>query len=118
MKQVLKYAGYILIILIIGFLIWRFYYIIVWLLIAAVISFIGQPLVQFFNRIHIKKLKIPHSLSALLALVVIVLVFIVLIANSELSKSLLSQSIRINILSPLRVNNSSDKIDSVFTYLY
>ncbi|MCJ7449186.1 MAG: AI-2E family transporter [Bacteroidales bacterium] len=80
MKQVLKYTGYILVLLIIGFLIWRFYYIIFWLLIAAVLSFIGQPLVRFFDKIHIKKLRIPHSLSALLSLLVIVLVFMGLIA--------------------------------------
>ena len=80
MKQVLKYTGYFLLLLIVGFLIWRFYYIIVWLLVAAVLSFIGEPLVRFFDKIHLKKLKIPHSMSALLALGVIVLVFLGLIA--------------------------------------
>ncbi len=80
MKQVLKYTGYFLVVLIIGFLIWRFSYIIVWVLVAAVLSFIGQPLVRFFDRIHIRKLKIPHSISALLSLVVIVLVMFGLIA--------------------------------------
>ena len=45
MKQVIRYAGYVLLLFIIGFLIWRFYFIIVWVLIAAVLSFIGQPLV-------------------------------------------------------------------------
>jgi predicted PurR-regulated permease PerM len=74
MKQVLKYTGYILALLIIGFLIWRFSYIIVWVLIAAMVSFIGQPLVTFFDRIHIRKLKMPRPLSALLALVIIVLI--------------------------------------------
>jgi predicted PurR-regulated permease PerM len=74
MKQVLKYTGYILILLIIGFLIWRFSYIIVWVLIAAMVSFIGQPLVTFFDRIHIRKLKMPRPLSALLALLIIVLI--------------------------------------------
>ncbi|MCE5348158.1 MAG: AI-2E family transporter [Bacteroidales bacterium] len=80
MKQVLKYTGYILILLITGFMIWRFYYIIVWLLAAAVLSFIGHPLVRFFDKIHIRKLRIPHSLSAILSLLVIVLVFLGLIA--------------------------------------
>jgi len=80
MKQVLKYTGYILVLLIIGFMIWRFYYIIAWMLIAAVLSFVGQPLVRILDRIHIRKLKMPHSLSALVALIVIVLVFLGLIA--------------------------------------
>jgi predicted PurR-regulated permease PerM len=80
MKQVLKYTGYILFLAIIGYMIWRFSYIIAWVLIAAVLSFIGQPLVRFFDRIHIKKLRIPHFLSALLSLFVIVLVLLGLIA--------------------------------------
>jgi len=80
MKQVLKYTGYILFLLIIGFLIWRFYYIFVWLLAAAVLSFIGQPLVRFFDKVHIRKLKMPHPLSTIFALGVIVLVLLGLIA--------------------------------------
>jgi predicted PurR-regulated permease PerM len=74
MKQVLKYTGYILAILILGYLIWRFYYIIIWVLVAAMLSFIGQPFVRFFDKLHIRKLKIPRPLSALLALLIIVLV--------------------------------------------
>lgn len=80
MKQVLKYTGYILALAIIGFLLWRFYYIIGWLLFAAVISFIGHPIVRFFDKIHIRKYKIPHSASAVLSLIVIVLVLIGLIS--------------------------------------
>lgn len=74
MKQVLKYTGYILVLFIIGFLIWRFSYIIVWVLLSAMLSFIGQPLVTFFDKIHIRKLKMPRPLSAFLTLLVIVLV--------------------------------------------
>jgi predicted PurR-regulated permease PerM len=74
MKQVLKYTGYILAVLLLGYLIYRFSYIIVWVIIAAMLSFIGQPMVKFFDRIHIRKLRMPHSLSAILALLVIVLV--------------------------------------------
>ncbi len=80
MKQVLKYTGYILLILLIGFLIWKFYYIVGWVLFAAVLSFIGQPLVGFFDRLHVKKIRIPHSLSALLAIIVIVFFFLGLLA--------------------------------------
>lgn len=80
MKQVLKYTGYILILLVIGFMVWKFYYIIVWMLIAAVLSFIGQPIVHFFDRIRIRKIRIPHPVSALLALIMMLLVFAGLIA--------------------------------------
>jgi predicted PurR-regulated permease PerM len=61
-------------------MIWRFSYIIAWVLVAVVLSFIGQPLVRFFDRLHIKKLRIPHFLSALLSLIVIIIAFLGLIA--------------------------------------
>lgn len=73
MKQVLKYTGYILAVALLGYLIYRFSYIIVWVLIAAMLSFIGQPLVRFFDRLHIRKLKMPRPMSAILALLIIVL---------------------------------------------
>lgn len=73
MKQVLKYTGYVLLVAAAGFLLWRFYYIIIWLLAAAMLSFIGQPMVNLFNKIHIRKLKMPRALSALMAIAVIVL---------------------------------------------
>jgi predicted PurR-regulated permease PerM len=80
MKQVLTYVGYVLLLVLVGFLVWRFSFMIVWILIAAVISFIGQPLVRFFDKVHIKKVKIPHGLSAGLSLLLIVLMFFGLIA--------------------------------------
>jgi predicted PurR-regulated permease PerM len=80
MKQVLKYAGYLLLLFVFGFMLWRFSFMIVWVLIAAVISFIGHPMVRFFDKIHVKKIRIPHSVSTLLSLVVIVLIFFSLLA--------------------------------------
>ncbi len=74
MKQVLKYTGYVLLVLAIAYLIWRFNYIIIWVLVAAMLSFIGAPLVRFFDRIHIRKLKMPRPLSALLTLLIIVII--------------------------------------------
>lgn len=80
MRQILKYTGYILLLLLIGFFIYKFYYIIGWLLIAAVISFVGEPMVRFFDRFHVGKMHIPHWLSTLTALFVILLFFLGLIA--------------------------------------
>lgn len=80
MKQVLKYAGYGLLLFIIGFLIWKFHFILVWVLIAAVLSFIGQPMVNFFSRIRIRRFKLPYSVCALLALLVMVILFLGLIS--------------------------------------
>ncbi|HLN20349.1 MAG TPA: AI-2E family transporter [Bacteroidales bacterium] len=75
MRQILKYTGYILILLLAGFLIYKFYYIVGWLLIAAVLSFIGEPLVRFFDRLHVGRIKLPHWLSTIFALLII-LIFI------------------------------------------
>lgn len=75
MRQILKYTGYILVLLIIGFFIYKFYYILGWLLMAAVISFIGEPIVRYFDRIHVGKFHVPHWLSTLMALFII-LIFI------------------------------------------
>jgi predicted PurR-regulated permease PerM len=80
MKLVLKYAGYILFLTAALFLIWKFWFMIVWVLIAAVISFIGHPLVKFLDSLHVKKWRMPHSLSATLSLVLIVLVAFGLLA--------------------------------------
>ncbi len=80
MKQVLKYTGYILVLAVLGFLVWKFYYIIFWIIFAAILSFVGQPLVRFFGGVHILKLRMPHALSAILSLVVIVLLFLGLLA--------------------------------------
>jgi predicted PurR-regulated permease PerM len=80
MKQVLKYAGYILILLLAGYLIYRFYYILIWVLVAAVLSFMGHPLVRFFDGLHVRKIKMPHTVSAVLALFVIILALLGLVA--------------------------------------
>lgn len=80
MRQILKYTGYILVLLLIGFLIYKFYYIIGWLLIAAVVSFIGEPVVRFFDRLHIRKFHLPHWLSTIMALFIILLFILGLIA--------------------------------------
>lgn len=74
MKQAVKYVGYLVLLFIAGFFVWRFSFMIVWVLIAAVVSFIGHPIVRFFDGIHIRKWSIPHSLSTVLALLVLVLV--------------------------------------------
>jgi predicted PurR-regulated permease PerM len=80
MKLILKYTGYVLFLLMIGYLLWRFHYILGWILAAAVLSFIGQPLVNFFDKLHIKNIHIPHSVSSLLSLVLLVLFFFGLLA--------------------------------------
>lgn len=66
-KNILIFVGIVLIIL--G--IWYFRNIVAYIVIAGVFSFIGRPLVDIFNKIHIGKWKFPISLSALLSLVIL-----------------------------------------------
>lgn len=76
MKQVFKYAGYVALVVLIGFLLYRFYFIIIWILAAAVISFFGQPITHFLDsRVHIGKFRIPHAVSAFLSVLFIILIF-------------------------------------------
>lgn len=101
MKQVLKYTGYVLVLFILGYLLWRFSYIIVWVLIAAMVSFIGQPLVTFFDKIRIRKLKMPRILSALLALLVLLMIgvgFVLVIVPLIINQAETVSSIDVNAL--------------------
>jgi predicted PurR-regulated permease PerM len=64
----------ILIICAIGFLAWYFSQILICIIIAGIISIIGYPLVELFNKIHYKKIKVPHVLSVFLTLIIILVV--------------------------------------------
>jgi predicted PurR-regulated permease PerM len=74
MNLTLKYVSGILVTLIGLYLAWYFSDIVVYVLIAGVLSFIGQPLVRLFDKIHISRFKVPHTLSAVLVLILMVLV--------------------------------------------
>ncbi|HOY30700.1 MAG TPA: AI-2E family transporter [Bacteroidales bacterium] len=70
----LKRNKWLLIILgaiIICFLVWYFSKIFIFILVSAVLSVMGAPLVHLLDRIRIGKRKFPHTLSALITLVVI-----------------------------------------------
>lgn len=60
---------------IIVFMGWYFMDVLAYILIATFISMMGTPLVKRFDKMQFKKWKMPHSLSAVLSLMVIILVF-------------------------------------------
>lgn len=74
MNKNLKLIGGILVLLLGLFLIWYFSNIVVYILVAGVLSFIGQPLVKIFDKITYKDLKMPHALSVFLTLIIMLLV--------------------------------------------
>ncbi len=61
--------------ILIGFLTWYFISIIVYIIIAAVLSLMGKPLADLLNKIRYKNIKIPKWLSAFITLVTIWIVF-------------------------------------------
>ena len=63
---------YIVILLITGFLLWFYSAVVIYILIAAVLSIIGNPIVSFFD----KKLRFPHLLSTILTTLVIISFFL------------------------------------------
>lgn len=58
-----------------GFLIWYFSKIVVYIIVAAVLSIIGKPLVRLLSRVKIGRFHIPRVLCALLTLILIFGVF-------------------------------------------
>jgi len=115
MKQVLKYTGYVLVLFILGYLLWRFSYIIIWVLIAAMVSFIGQPLVKLFDRIRIGKLRMPRIASALLSLLVLVLIgagFLSVIVPLIIKQAETISSIDVNALA-VNLQGPLDRLDEM-----
>ncbi|MCP4552943.1 MAG: AI-2E family transporter [Bacteroidetes bacterium] len=58
------------------FMIWYFSNIVVYIIISAVLSMIGHPLVKRFDKIKIWKVKLPHALSAFFTLLILISAFV------------------------------------------
>jgi predicted PurR-regulated permease PerM len=79
------YEKYKLFFIIVGicavcFLAWYFSQILICIVIAGVISIIGTPMVDLFDKIHFRKIKFPHALSAFLSLIIILAVVLGLLS--------------------------------------
>lgn len=68
MNQVLRYILIVAGILLAVYFTWYFINIVSYILISAVLSLIGRPVVGFLGRIHIWKFKIPRAFQALITL--------------------------------------------------
>ena len=78
MKLNYKVLGGVAAFIIGAYLVWYFADILVYVLIAGVLSFIGQPLVRLFDRIQYAKFKMPHTGSTILTLLTMIVVFTLL----------------------------------------
>jgi len=58
------------------FLLWFFSSIVIYIIIAAVLALVGNPIVDFLGKLRIRKLQIPVSVRALIALLCLYGLFI------------------------------------------
>ena len=64
----------LLIIGIIGFLVWYFSQIVIFIIIAMVISIVGTPLVDLFDKIKLGRIRFPHGLSVAITLILMIII--------------------------------------------
>ena len=57
--------------ILIGLFVWFFKNLIIYFIIAAIVSLMGRPIIKLFRRIRVKNLQFPDALSALLTLLFI-----------------------------------------------
>ena len=98
---------------------WYFRNIVVYILVAGVLSIVGRPLVDLLSRIRIKKFSIPVPISALITLLllwgVIVLFFVIFIPLLTKQISFLSTIDSSKIVQ--LIEDPLNRIENVFRYL-
>ena len=80
MNKSYKIIGGVLLLALLGYLIWRFSFLIVYTLVAVVVSLIGHPIVRFLGTLHYKKFRIPRSVGSVIAILAILAGFTSLFA--------------------------------------
>ncbi len=76
MNKTIRYVLWVISVLFVLLMLWYFLDIVVYIVIAAVLSIIGRPLVKKLDKIHIGRFKIPHGLNAFLTLLLMMLLLI------------------------------------------
>jgi len=64
----------------IAFLAWYFSQLLICIIVAGIISIMGTPLVEFLDKLHIKKFKFPHALNVFLTLIIILVAILGLLS--------------------------------------
>lgn len=83
-RNVDKLAGYLIklgIFAIIVALCWYFRNVLIYIIIAFVVSLIGRPIMRFLKRLRIKKFHIPDWLSAVLTIIVILGLLVLIVTQ-------------------------------------
>ena len=71
MNQLARYIIILAVAAAICFIAWYFSNILTYILISAILSILGRPLVSFLDSLRFKKFKIPHSICAFITLMVL-----------------------------------------------
>jgi len=93
---------------------WYFSDVLAYILIATFLSMMGTPLVKWIDQIKIRKWKIPHSLSAIIGLLVMLFIFslfMVLIVPLIIRQGNIISTIDVNELIA-HYQESMDKLDA------
>ena len=77
MNQLARYIILIAATSLVAFLLWYFSSIIIYIVVAAVLSFLGHPLMDLLYRIRFKRFRLPRAVCAAIALLTIWGVFVV-----------------------------------------
>ena len=75
MNSFCRYLLIILGVVILGYVLWYFSNVLAYILVAAVLSLVGRPLVGLLGRVRLGNFKLPDGLRALIVLVLIWFVF-------------------------------------------
>ncbi len=75
MNQLAKYIIGVAAALIIGFIAWYFSNILIYIIISAVLSLIGKPLMTKLCAIKFRKMHLPKSIAAFITLLAIIIIF-------------------------------------------
>jgi len=67
----------ILTILVIGFLLWYFSNIVAYILVAVVVSILGQPIINLLEKIKFGKFRLPRALTAIISLLILLCILTV-----------------------------------------
>lgn len=98
---IIKYLKPITAFAIIAFMVWYFSGIVTYIVIATLLSLMGNPLVKRLNKIKIGKRSIPHGLSATITLITMILIFgafVLLIVPMIIQQANVITSIDVNAL--------------------
>lgn len=101
MKQYSRYIVPLLVVALVGFLIWYFQSIFIYIILSMIVALIGHPLMKVLGRIRIGRFRVKTGLSALITLLVfwsLVSLFFVLLIPLIISQAQEFSKINVNAM--------------------